>query len=72
MTPKLKPGCVTFRVNILVSKLISSRHPLTNSLKMHSSQSHLSAYLIVTIHGLPALQWGPSISNKVLGKIDPI
>ena len=36
---------------------------------MHSSSSH--TWLIVTIQGFPALQWGPSIHDKVVGKIGP-
>ena len=40
---------------------------LTNSINSYSNHTSL----IVAIQGFPTLQWGPSISNKVVGKIGP-
>ena len=40
---------------------------LTNSLNSYSNHTSL----IVAIQGFPALQRGPSISNKVVGKKGP-
>ena len=51
-------------VSFNILYLVSIKGPILTNACSHTLP-------IIAIHGFPALQWGPSIPNKVMGRTDP-